>query len=131
MPRSFMCCKYFTSLLRHHDRMLKMSGKSAVCRANTPPVIINKNMKIAGNHHRLDRDRHAGCKLHPGTLFPEIQYHRLLMYRIPDAMPRKIAHHRKSVFFYILLYRMTDIPDPRIRSHYSKTFGKRVTCHSD
>src|SRR5580704_14619166 len=80
----------------YRHRVLKMSTHASIARHRRPAIAQHPHIRLAGIHHRLNRDHHSCTQPHAGTCFAEVRHLRIFVHVAADPVTHKIAYHRKS-----------------------------------
>src|SRR5437764_12065323 len=78
----------------HEHRVLPLGGERVVLGDDGPAVGEQAHVALAGVHHRLDGEGHAGLELESRTGLAIVQHLRVLVIDAPDAVTAVLAHHR-------------------------------------
>lgn len=90
-----------------------------------PAVGKLTDVGLAGVYHGFDGEYHSGLDFKTGTRLAIMQYLRIFMEFLADAMPTELAYDTEAVALRANLYGMAYIPKPRSRFH-----GCNATPHA-
>src|SRR5713101_6248411 len=85
--------------------MLEVSAVAAVGGRSGPLVVEHAGSRLAGIHHRLDRQHHAFAQPRTMSAQSEVWHLRFLMQPGPDAVSHELAYDAETVGFNKLLHR--------------------------
>src|ERR1700737_469235 len=92
-PRRGVCERENLKTVRRDGNcVFKVRRERPVCGHDRPLVGQGPDAKRSGVHHRLDRQPHAGLEDDAHALAAVVGHRRLLMQRLPYAMPYECAH---------------------------------------
>jgi hypothetical protein len=83
--------------------------QAAVLGLDGPAVAHFADLALAGVDHRLDGEDHAGHQFLQGAGAAVVQYLRLLVEHLADAVAAELAHYAVAGFFGVLLDRVADV----------------------
>src|SRR6516225_10123597 len=88
-----------------------MSADTSVYGHRCPLVAEHARLRLAGIHHRLDREDHSLTQARAVSAIAEVWNLRLFMQSRSNAVPNKLAYHAESRRFHMLLHGRTHVPD--------------------
>src|SRR5271165_1604020 len=94
-------------------RMLEVRAQTSILRDRCPAVAQHLNVRLAGVHHRLDRDHHAFAQLLALPAPAIVRNLRILVQACTNSVTHKFADHTEPFRFHYFLYRGSHIAQRR------------------
>src|SRR5450755_1485875 len=95
-----------------------MRAAAAIGGYRGPLIFQNSRLRLAGVHHRLDRQHHTLAQTGAMAAGAEVGDLRLFVQTRPDSVPYELSHHAEAIGFDIFLDSRADVadrvPDPRL-----------------
>lgn len=101
--------------------MFPLRRQAVILGNNRPTVGQQSDVGFSGIDHRFDCKRHAFFKFEARSAFAVVQHLWLFVKDFADSVSAILAHHRKAVFFDVLLHGRANITEVLARSKLLNT----------
>src|SRR6185312_13466305 len=107
----------FEAIIGHRERVLPLRRQRMVPGHHGPAIRQLTGLRLAGVDHRLDGEGHALLQFHAGARLAVVQYLRLVVIDLADAMAAVFLDHAETCRLGMLLDRVTDVAQGGTGAH--------------
>src|SRR3989338_4892815 len=118
--------QYFKAGVGDEDGVFVLRRQAVVLGDHRPAVAEVLGGRLAGVDHRLDGEGHAGFQFYSGFRAAVMQYLRLFMETLADAVSAELAHHAVAERFDEALDGMADITQIYARLDHADAAPERL-----